>query len=147
MPVKSTMETALDRLSRRAYSEQKLIQCLSESGFNLEEIAETINRLQVWGYLNDYEFGKNRIITLQSKLKSKAFVAGDLRVNGLKANIINELIDVYYPEELEIEIAHKLLIRKSCRKRKNPAWGPKFLQGSGFSENTIHRCFPDISST
>jgi SOS response regulatory protein OraA/RecX len=147
MPVKSPMETALDFLSRRAYSGQKLIQHLSKSGFDMAEITETLNRLKGWGYLNDHEFGKNRIATLQSRLKSRAFVENDLRINGLEADLVKELMNNYYPEGLEIEIAQQLLNRKSHNRQRNPIWGPNSLTRSGFSENTIHQCFPEVSST
>ena len=139
------MEMALNFLSRRAYTEQKLTERLSGFGFNQVDINETLSRLKSWGYLNDNEYGKTRITHLQTRLKSRAFVEGDLRANGLKPELIDELLNIYYPESLEIEIARKLLRRKLQAKRQSKTLGCTFLMRSGFSENTIQRCFPDGS--
>ena len=141
------MEAALNFLSRRALTEKKMGERLSASGFSPADIQETLNRLVGWGYLNDYEFGKNRVEHLLGKLKSRAFVKGDLLANGLEMEAVQELMTLHYPESLEIEIAQKLLRRKSHDKRQNKTWGFTFLMRSGFSENTIHRCFPEVSST
>ncbi len=141
------MEIALDLLSRRAYVEKKMIQRLSESGCNMEEINETLSRLRQWGYLNDREYGKNRIVTLQSRLKSRAFVENDLRIGGLESGLIKELMNSYYPELLEIQIARQILLRNPHKQQRNKAWGPAFLIRSGFSENTVQQCFPEVSST
>jgi regulatory protein len=141
------MDVALNLLGHRSYSEYKLAKKLSESGIGPEDICETVIRLKGWGYLNDKEYGLNRMATLQARFKSRVFVEGDLLVNGLKPELIQELLNIYYPESLEIEIAWQLLRRKSHVKRQSKTWGPAFLMRSGFSENTIHQCFPEVSST
>lgn len=141
------MDVALNLLGRRPFTEQQLLEKLSEAGFNPEDIQETLNRLKGWGYLNDNEYGIQRINTLQARFKSRVFVEGDLLVHGLQPELIQELLNTYYPESLEIDIARQLLSRKSHAKRQSKTWGPAFLMRSGFSENTVHQCFPEVSST
>lgn len=141
------MDVALSLLDHRAYTEQKLAEKLSASGFGPEDTHETLSRLKSWGYLNDNEYGINRITTLQARFKSRVFVEGDLLVNGLNTELIQELMNSYYPESLEIDIARQLLRRKSHAKKQKSTWGPAFLMRSGFSENTIQHCFPEVSST
>jgi regulatory protein len=147
MSVKSPMDLALSLLGHRAYTEQKLAEKLSESGFDPGDIQETLIRLKNWGYLSDKEYGIHRMATLQARLKSRFFVEGDLLVNGLNPELIQELMNIYYPESLEIDIARQLLRRKLHAKRQSKTWGPAFLMRAGFSENTIHQCFPEVSST
>jgi SOS response regulatory protein OraA/RecX len=147
MSGKSPMDTALILLGRHPLTEQQLAKKLSESGFDPEDISETLNRLKGWGYLNDSEYGINRINTLLSRFKSRVFVEGDLLAHGLEPELIQELLHNYYPETLEIDIARQLLRRKSPVKRQSKTWGQAFLIRSGFSENTVHQCFPEVSST
>lgn len=141
------MDVALDLLSRRPFTEQQLTEKLTQSGFDPGHIHETVNRLKGWGYLNDSEYGTNRIHTLLGRLKSRGFVEGDLLGHGLRPELIQELMNIYYPESLEIDIARRLISRKSYAKRKSKTWGPAFLIRAGFSENTVHQCFPEVSST
>jgi regulatory protein len=141
------MDVALNLLGHRPFTERQLAEKLSQSGFDPEDIHEALKRLKGWGYLNDNEYGMNRINTLQARYKSRAFVEGDLMVHGLKPELIQELLNTYYPESLEIDIAQQLLRRKSHVKRQSKTRGPAFLIRSGFSENTVHQCFPEVSST
>lgn len=141
------MDVAFDLLRRRPFTEQQLTEKLSESGFEPENILDTIIRLKGWGYLNDREYGINRIHTLLGRFKSRGFVEGELLVHGLPPELIQELLNTYYPESLEIDIARQLLGRKSYAKRQSKTWGPAFLMRAGFSENTVHQCFPEVSST
>lgn len=143
----TTLEIALKFLTKRAYSTEQLMKRLLEFGFIEQEINECINRLQGWGYLNDKEFGLRRLATLIARYKSRAFVENDLRVSGLNMDLIKELLAIHYPETLELEIAQKLICRKPNNRLKSETWGPGFLSRAGFSENTIHQCFPELSPT
>lgn len=134
------MDLALKCLSRRAYSRSKIAAKLNRAGFDEIQINECVRRLENWGYLNDREFGINRIATLQARLKSRNYVAGDLEAQGISHESVQELLAEFYPEEMEAEIACKLLERKPNKKNK----GYALLLRAGFSESTIHRCFPDL---
>jgi len=140
MPEQTPIDLALKILSRQAYSRSKMIAKLKKAGFSESQINECITRLENWGYLNDREYGIGRIATLQARFKSRNYVAGDLELQGISSNLIQELLVEFYQEEMEIEIAHKLLEKKANQKNK----GYSSLARSGFSENTIKHCFPDI---
>jgi regulatory protein len=143
---KSLMDEALKYLSRQSYSEQRLSDKLIANGFSEVEISECFTRLKQWGYLDDREFGINRIQQLQERLKSRSFVISDLEGHGLAKNLLTELIDSCYPEEAETEIARKLLLKKgSTGKNQTKMW--IHLVRVGFSENTVRHCFPSIDPT
>lgn len=135
------MDLALKSLSRQAYSRSKMVARLNRAGFGQDQTDECVRRLENWGYLNDREFGIGRIVTLQARLKSRNYVAGDLELQGLSAKVIPELLAEFYPEEMEIEIARKLLQKKSDKKNRFYA----SLIRAGFSENTVQRCFPELN--
>ncbi len=134
------MDLALKSLSRQAYSRSKMITRLNRAGFDQNQIDECVGQLENWGYLNDREFGIGRIVTLQARLKSRYYVAGDLEFQGISSELVRELLAEFYPEEMELEIARKLLQKKPDQKNK----GCSLLVRAGFSESTIHRCFPDV---
>ena len=135
------MDLALKSLSRRAYSRSKMVAGLNRAGFDERQTKECISKLENWGYLNDREFGISRIATLQARLKSRNYVAGDLESQGIPSLLIAELLAEFYPEEMELEIARKLLQKKQRPQNK----GPAVLTRAGFSESTVHRCFPDMT--
>lgn len=143
MPELTPMDLALKSLSRQAYSRSKMIAKLNRAGFDQIQTTECITRLENWGYLNDREYGIARLATLQARLKSRNYVAGDLELQGISSKLIPELLAEFYPEEMEIEIARQLLQKNPTKKDK----GYGLLARAGFSENTVHQCFPDISPT
>lgn len=143
----TAMQLALKHLDRQAYSEGKLRQKLELSGVSNPEAEEAITRLKSWGYLNDWEFGKNRVLALQARLKSREYVRCDLTENGLANALVDELLAAFYPRDAELEIARNFL-KKRNRASKKPDpharsnWAA--LARAGFSEETIHGCFPEI---
>lgn len=135
------MDLALRSLSRQACSRSKMVAKLNRAGFDEDQINQCVSRLENWGYLNDREFGIGRIATLQARLKSRNYVAGDLESQGLSSELVRELLAEFYPEEMELEIARKLLQKKRDKK----ANGCSFLIRAGFSESTVRRCFPELT--
>ena len=146
MALKTPLQMSLDFLSRRAYTEQELSEKLSTCRFSDEEISECLQRLKSWGYLNDLNFGINRIISLKAKLKSRDYIKNDLLKHGLTTEACDDLMDINYPEETEKDIALELLKKKFYKRPKSTSQGAFFLQRAGFSEDTIHHCFPNLSA-
>lgn len=140
------LEAALEYLDHQAYSEQQMVQKLKAAGFSETAIQECLSRLNNWNYLNDRKFGEARIHQLQVRLKSRAFVIFDLENHGLNHEIISELMDAYYPEEYELEIA-KTLKNKKATPSKPEIKVRVYLVRNGFSENTVRQCFPSIDPT
>ncbi len=145
-PLNNPLEAALEYLDHQAYSEQQLVQKLESAGFTEEAIQESLSRLKNWNYIDDRKFGESRIHQLQLRLKSRVFVALDLENHGLNKEIINELMDAYYPEEDELKIA-ATLIKKKTTPSKSKVKVRVYLVRNGFSENTVRQCFPSIDPT
>lgn len=141
MAERTPMDLALRSLSHQAYSRSKMVAKLNRAGFDEDQINQCVSRLENWGYLNDREFGIRRIATLQARLKSRNYVAGDLESQGLSSELVRELLTEFYPEEMELEIARKLLQKKRDKKTN----GYSLLIRAGFSESTVHHCFPELT--
>jgi regulatory protein len=142
-PSGEPMAIALKLLNSRDYSSQRLMDALKLKGYSSQTISECIARLQGWGYLNDREYGSRRLEILLKKLKSRFYIHEDLIQQGLPEGLVTEILEESYPEEIEIQIAGKFLEKRAKIKRKSQIWGLRLLQQAGFSENTIHRCFPE----
>lgn len=143
----NAIQFALKLLDRRAYSEAKLRQKMEQSGiFDLQsELA--IARLKSWGYLDDREYGKNRVRALQIRLKSREYVRGDLTEDGLEGGLVDELLSEFYPWGAELEIARDFLKKRVRPNQKTvlrarSEWTA--LVRAGFSEETIRDCLPEI---
>jgi regulatory protein len=143
---KNAVDEAVKLLSRKAYSEKNLTDKLVTAGFDRTEVAECLRSLKNWHYINDREFGINRIKQLQARLKSRAYVSLDLENIGLLKDLVEELLNSYYPEDQELRIAQELLQKKAnSQVNSRKMWA--FLVRAGFSENTVHHCFPGIDPT
>lgn len=134
------MDVALKSLSRQGYSHNKMVAKLNRAGFDKNQTEECVTRLENWGYLNDREYGIRRIAVLQARLKSRNYVAGDMELQGLSPELIQQLLAEFYPEDMELEIARQLLQKKSGKKSKDY----NTLARAGFSEGIIRHCFPDL---
>lgn len=141
------LETALKCLNRQALTAQKLTDKLLRAGFENDAVAECVGRICQWGYLNDRQLGMDRLKSLQVKLKSRSFIETDLTHSGLEPSLVNELLDEYYPEATEVDIAQKLLARKYNGQKDSAVKMGQYLQRAGFSENTVRQCFSGVSST
>jgi regulatory protein len=146
LPEKSSLDEALKHLNHQVYTEKKLANKLEDAGFPDEEISESLSRLKNWGYINDLEFGTARIQQLQDRLKSRSYTILDLEKQGLAKETIVELVNCYYPEDRELEIAEKLIARKAISSKKQAKMWVCLVR-NGFSENTVHHCFPSIDPT
>ncbi len=145
-PLNSSLEAALSYLAHHACSEQQLIQKLKDAGFTEAAIQESLSQVRKWNYVDDRKFGESRIHQLKARMKSRAFVIFDLKSHGVSKEIIHELMDVYYPEENELEIA-TALIRKKATPGKSKIKVSVYLVRNGFSENTVRQCLPSIDPT
>jgi SOS response regulatory protein OraA/RecX len=141
------LETALKYLNKQALTTQKLTDKLLQDGFAAAIVTECIARISNWGYLNDYQFGADRLRLLQTRLKSRNYIEADLQHAGLEQLLVDELLDEYYPEVTEVDIARKLIARKFAGRKDAADKMGRYLLRAGFSENTVSQCFSDRSST
>ncbi len=145
-PLNNSLEAALSYLAHHACSERQLIQKLKDAGFTEAAIQESLSHVKKWNYVDDRKFGESRIHQLKARLKSRAFVFFDLQSHGVSKEMIHELMEVYYPEENELEIA-TALIRKKATPGKSKIKVNVYLVRNGFSENTVRQCLPSIDPT
>lgn len=145
-PLNSSLEAALCYLNHHACSERQLIQKLKDAGFTEAAIEESLSQAKKWNYVDDRKFGESRIHQLKARMKSRAFVFHDLESHGVSKEMTHELMDAYYPEESELEIA-AALIRKKATPGKSKIKVSAYLVRNGFSENTVRQCLPSIDPT
>ena len=138
------MDAALNRLDRKAYTRRELITQLEKDGFHPDEVAQATERLNGWGYLDDHDFGAERIRILMAREKSRAFVNADLEAKGLAEDLITTLLGEFYPEDREVEIARKFLRKRTVSRNRTPQSVIISLARAGFTPQTIRRCMPEI---
>lgn len=138
------MEAALKRLDRKAYTRRELTNGLIKDGFAPDKAVEAAERLSGWGYLNDRDFGAERIRILMERDKSRAFVSADLEAKGLAQDLIDALLDEFYPEDREVEIAGRFLRKRAVSRNRTAQSLMASLARAGFTPQTIRRCMPEL---
>ena len=146
-PNNDIVQTALKYLERRSYSQHQLEVKLASAGFGAIEIAGVVERLLGWAYLNDYEFGLERIRLLIERCKSRAYVCEDLHACGMALKLIDELIAKEYPIALEAQVAAHFLAKRPSSWRNSPLWAVQALTRAGFSDETIRSCLGEPPPT
>ncbi len=135
------MQKALFYLNKKDYSEARLVSKLADLNTAESEIMAVIARLKDNGYLNDFRYGVNRIRILQKQLKSRAYIWQELSSQGLSRELIEELLEEYYPSEQELVIAQGFLDKKGSN--KSLLQKKVLLSRAGFSESIILHFFSD----
>lgn len=119
---RSALDTALTFLSRRALTYHELLTKLEGKGYSEEEIAEALERVKGWGYVNDRELARS---FAQAKLinYSRKRVKQDLLKRGIVSELIEEVLqDLYLPEqEISqcVDLARKMWTEESRRWEKS----------------------------
>jgi SOS response regulatory protein OraA/RecX len=141
------MAEALKQLGRQTMATRKLTEKLLQADFDAAAVEECVARLRGWGYLDDRQFGIDRLRSLQIKLKSRRYIEEYLLHSGLEPLLVGDLLAECYPETLELDVAKKALTRKFSGKPHSTVQMIQYLFRAGFSEDTVGQCFPDRSST
>lgn len=113
------MDAAMKLLDRQGYTEQQLRVKLQRAAFTEAAVEDCLLRLKTWGYLNDRIYGEERIRLLQNRCKSREYIRYDLEGNGLMPALAEELLSRFYPPDMELEIARKLLGKRFGRREKS----------------------------
>lgn len=108
--MKSALETAMDALSRRALTSWELIQRLKVKGFSGEEISQTFERLNEWGYIDDRRLAK-AFCQSRAQKYSRRRLREELRQRGLDLPLIDEVLGETVTEVQELENC-KIIIQK-----------------------------------
>ena len=86
------METALSKLNYRMRSKAELTKALAELDYDSDEISETIEELETFGYIDDRRFSEEFI-------RSSARILRALREKGITKNMAEEAMDLHLDEE------------------------------------------------
>ncbi len=137
-------DKALDLLSRRLHSRKELALKLQKKDYPEEQIQITLDKLEKDKYLDDLEFAKALVKIRQEKSpKGSIYVRRELYQKGVPEEAIEEIIVKDYPLEKEMEIAQKVLEKKSrslrgieSRTKRNKL--KQFLLQRGFQFEAIN---------
>ena len=141
-PKKSNLrERALRLLARREHTRAELAQKLSRYVEEHDDLNGLIEDLAQRGLVSDQRFAEH-FINAKQKRFGHLKIAHELRAKGLNAETITQL--TVTSREQELESARAVWQRKfptpptsSAEKAKQM----RFLQGRGFSSDTIYRLF------
>jgi len=115
---KTAMSTALNCLSRRAFTVALLSKRLEEKGFQQEEIQETINKLIEWKYLNDQDYAISYIKSKRDKF-SKRRTMMELQKAGIDHDQTIDLMEQSYTDDQEyqncLQLAHRIWEAESIK--------------------------------
>lgn len=97
---KAPMSTALTYLSRRQMTAFQLTKKLEQKGFASDEIAEVLNKLVDWKYLDDRSYAINYCKSKRDKY-SRARIKMELQKAGIDKQVIFSVLDELYFSDRE----------------------------------------------
>lgn len=121
-PRKSAREYAIDCLSRRALSHCELEARLCARGYEGSEIKAVMDKMEKWGYLDDRELA---LMVAENRLKrySRRRVLQDLQNRGLESQVIEQVLELTYSRDNELQqcltLAERWWVQESKRWEQN----------------------------
>ncbi len=119
---KEIMDEAADLLAGRAYMSGDLQKRLRAKGYDAEETAETIDRLQELGYLDDEAYAKSFASDAARKGKGRLRIARELAQKGADAATAKAAIEAAAEEEDQLSERERAMeaARKILRGQEKP---------------------------
>jgi len=145
-------EYLLRLLSRRIYSRYEVSKKLNDKGYPENIIADLIFWLENNSYINDELFAE---MWAQFRLRNKPIgrykLNQELRIKGVKQDIIQKVIDKTYIEMDELTLARNLIKEKIVSSKiKNIKVNPKkiynFLLRRGFSIEISKNIYHELNN-
>jgi len=139
-------------LSRRAYSRYEISKKLNRKGYSKNIIADLIFWLENNNYINDELFAEMWAqFRLQNKPIGRYKLNQELRIKGIKQDIIQKAIDKTYKEIDELTLARNLIKEKLVSSEiKNIRINPKkiynFLLRRGFSIEISKNIYNELNN-
>ena len=99
MAKRTCMETALSKLNYRMRSKAELTKALAELDYDSDEISETIEELETFGYIDDRRFSEEFIRSSARKNWSSSRILRALREKGITNDMAEEAMDLHLDEE------------------------------------------------
>ncbi len=87
---KNALDYAAGLLDARAYSSAELKKKLESRGYAAEEIAEALEKLKDYGYVNDEEYAENMVRRGSEQGKSSRRVKAELKLKGIDPDAAEE---------------------------------------------------------
>ena len=145
-PVKPALVTAVDMLARQEYSERRLFEKLMDKGYEEEEVAAAIARLQEKHYLNDAESCPRRFNYLYTDSSySVRQICEKLKQKGYPSSLVRSCIpdDREAVSEREYEKALRTLTSKYKRRQdKQKLLAALFRRG--YQSSAIYRAVDEF---
>ena len=135
----SAYEKALGLLSRREHSARELKAKLAQRGFDADENAAALERLQSKDFQNDARFGEMLIRTRIESGYGPRWIIAELKTHGITESKARDLIDAAEPDWLSI-VRNQLRRRYGGKPAANLAERVKranFLLRRGFDAATV----------
>ncbi|HEU4964108.1 MAG TPA: regulatory protein RecX [Bacilli bacterium] len=137
-------DDAATYLMRRARSRQEIARHLGDKGYDETVVANTLDWLDRYGYVDDEDFAKRWVEDrLRFRPRGKAMLRWELQQKGVASDDIESALGELVDEQGEVEAAVQLLEKKVGRKQ--PEWTPElkrklgqFLARKGFSTSVIY---------
>lgn len=134
-------------LARRRYTRRQIITKLHQKQYPVPVIAEVIEKLERWGYLNDTEYAESFVHDqVRFKPKSRRAILYELQKRGIEKNTAVTALEKMLPESVcdEETLALKALSKKIQGYRKLPKekgirQAGDFLLRQGFSYDIIRK--------
>ncbi len=137
-------------LSRRAHLETELARKLKQKGYGENIISEAINKLYALKYLDDRQF-IHQFIKDAVKLKKIGpfLIKKKLLEKGAGTGLINEYIEILYPEHKQLTNAATLLSKKAATLNTGDAFTFRhklsaYIKSKGFPWEIVEQVLPDI---
>ncbi|MGF7185757.1 regulatory protein [Desulfitispora alkaliphila] len=141
-------------LSYRDRSKRELYKYLEKKGFSSQVQESVVLYLEEQGYCDDLRFAKSFLDSrLRSNPKGFVAIAWELKQKGIDNSTI-EAIKEMYPQELELELANKLLNKKYRDKKiynkisnKDISSMGRYLYNRGFNPRVISKVVDEFIKT
>ncbi len=139
---------ALDLLSYRDYSNQKMLERLQQKGADAEQARKSVQKLESYGLLDEQRYA-HRVyeIWLGKGCYGRPHLQAELAKRGIRAEIAAEILSEFTPEEEEqhAQRAAELFCQRNRRrltqeadKKKIYAAAGRFMAARGFSARYVH---------
>ncbi|HHW06524.1 MAG TPA: regulatory protein RecX [Clostridia bacterium] len=145
---KKALSYALTLLGRKRYAKNQLEQKLRNRGFPEEDVKAVILYCEERNYLNDGEFARFWIEDrIRFKPMGRRRLRSELLQQGIREEIINQVLDELLPEEQELLLA-KNAVRAKLTKLQSQGVNQyklfNFLLRRGFSPEIIRRSIYEL---
>lgn len=136
---------ALNYVSFKPRTSAQIEQKLRQKGYTKDEIQRVVQFLTEFGYLDDRTFVRNYVkLALEQKKHSLARIRQSLYSKGVRKELIEEVFNEFSNDEIELENAYKIGLKKYQQLLKQNKSQPlhrlaQYLRLKGFEWDIINK--------